>query len=32
MPENKKLLTDQSNNPLFSMKLVEILEHLATTH
>lgn len=28
MTENKKPLTDQSNNPLHGVKLADILEHL----
>lgn len=32
MPENKKPLTDQSNNPLHGVKLVEILELLEKTY
>ena len=28
MPENKKPLTDQSNNPLHGVKLADILEYL----
>lgn len=28
MPENKKPLTDQSNNPIHEVKLVDILEYL----
>lgn len=28
MPENKKPLTDQSNNPLHGVKLIDLLEYL----